>query len=249
MGSLLLRPGRLIRDYIEGRRARHVKPLTLLLVSGAAVVLVGRFTAGGDLIGSARQAGGDLVGNPDQVAIAAHESMKAVQAWANRNFAAMTLLMLPLEALALRLAFHRVGGLNYSEWLVVATFLTAQSFLFWMGELALRRWVPAAVGWGDRVLACLPAVRAGPVLRRLSVVEGHAAWHRRPGACSRLRSRSSPGWSWWRPERCAEHGSLKRNARRMAGVCCSSYFSALKRRRLGPASSPSRRFLSSSYSR
>ncbi len=243
LGSVLLRPGRLIRDYIEGRRARQVKRLTLLLVTAAAVELVGRFTAGGDLIGSATHAGGDLVGNPDRVAIAAHESMKAVQAWANRNFVAMTLLMLPLEALALRLAFHRVGGLNYSEWLVVATFLTAQSFLFWMGELALRRWVPAAVDWG---IVCF---LAGPVLRRLSVVEGNAAWHRRPGACSRLRSRSSPGWSWWRPERCAEHGSLKRNARRMAGVCCSSYFSALKRRRLGPASSPRRRFLSSSYSR
>ncbi len=64
------------------------------------------------------------------------------------HFAAMTLLMLPLEALALRLAFHRVGGVNYPEWLVVATFLTAQSFLFWMGKLALQRWVPAAVGWG-----------------------------------------------------------------------------------------------------
>ena len=29
---LILRPGHFIRDYIEGRRARHVKPLMLIMI-------------------------------------------------------------------------------------------------------------------------------------------------------------------------------------------------------------------------
>ena len=48
--------------------------------------------------------------------------------------------------------------------------------------------------------------------------------------------------------------ALKRNARLAAGVVLNTealedYFSALNRSRCGPASSPRRRFLSSSYSR
>src|SRR5690606_30555540 len=66
--NLLLRPGRLIRDYIDGQRARQVKPLTLLLVTAAAVVLVGRLVAAGDVIGSTISAGAGLAGNPELAA-------------------------------------------------------------------------------------------------------------------------------------------------------------------------------------
>ena len=43
--QLMLRPGRLMRDYIDGRRGNHVKPLLLIMVSAAAVVLLNRFFA------------------------------------------------------------------------------------------------------------------------------------------------------------------------------------------------------------
>lgn len=146
--NLLLRPGRLMRDYIEGRRARQVRPLPLLLLGAAAVVLVGRVAAGGDVIGSAVLAGVEMSGNPDPDAVlAAQDSARAVQAWANRHFAAITLLLLPVEALALRVALHRVGGLNYPEWLVISTFLTVQAFMFWIAGLLLQRWIPGATGW------------------------------------------------------------------------------------------------------
>ena len=38
--ELMLRPGQLIRDYIEGRRAHHVKPLLLVMMVTALVTLV-----------------------------------------------------------------------------------------------------------------------------------------------------------------------------------------------------------------
>ena len=146
--NLLLRPGRLMRDYIEGRRARQVRPLPLLLMSAAAVVLAGRFAVDGDVIGSAVLSGGELAGNPGQVAaIAAQESADSLLAWANQHFAGITLLLLPVEALALRVVFHRIGGLNYPEWLVLTTFVTVQTFLFWMVGLVLQGWWPGAPGW------------------------------------------------------------------------------------------------------
>ena len=38
--NLMFRPGHLIRDYIDGRRAQHVKPLLLTMVSAAFVVFL-----------------------------------------------------------------------------------------------------------------------------------------------------------------------------------------------------------------
>ena len=40
-------------------------------------------------------------------------AFEVVSHWMNRNHAAATLLLLPLEAAAFKLAFHRVGNLNY----------------------------------------------------------------------------------------------------------------------------------------
>ena len=72
---------------------------------------------------------------------------KSIGDWMNAYFAAATLLLLPFEAVAFRLAFHRVGSLNYPEWLVIAAFLTVQTFVFWSIALLLQRWVPGLPAW------------------------------------------------------------------------------------------------------
>ena len=53
---LMLRPGHLMRDYIEGRRARQVKPLLLLMIMAAAMVFLAKYFREGDLVGSAMSA-------------------------------------------------------------------------------------------------------------------------------------------------------------------------------------------------
>src|SRR5690606_22180734 len=121
--NLLLRPGRLIRDYSDGQRARQVKPLTLLLVTAAAVVLVGRLVADGDVIGSTISAGAGLAGNPELAGSpAAQEATRTLESWVNRNFALVTLLLLPLEAAGLRLVSRGVRGFTGSEAAGVSAF-------------------------------------------------------------------------------------------------------------------------------
>jgi hypothetical protein len=63
------------------------------------------------------------------------------------HYTATTLMLLPLEAAAFKLAFRRVGNLNYPEWLVIATFLTAQSFAIMASAIPLEYWFPQARGW------------------------------------------------------------------------------------------------------
>ncbi|GAB3508869.1 DUF3667 domain-containing protein [Pseudoxanthomonas daejeonensis] len=144
--ELMLRPGRLMRDYIEGRRARQAKPLLLLMVMAAAVVFLSKYILGAGVIdGSLPQvdfqaAGAGGKNSLDPAAMQA--AFATVGDLMDRNFAAFTLLLLPFEAAAFRLAFGRVGKLNYPEWLAITAFLTVQAFVFWIIALPLQRWFP-----------------------------------------------------------------------------------------------------------
>ena len=141
--ELMLRPGHLMRSYLEGRRAKQVKPLLLIMITAAVVVLLSKYLAGGDVLG------GMMGGAVDTAApaTALEATSRAIGHWMNAYFAAFTLLLLPFEAAAFRLSFHRVGGLNYPEWLVITAFLTVQTFVFWSIALLLQRWVPQAPAW------------------------------------------------------------------------------------------------------
>jgi hypothetical protein len=148
---LMLRPGHLMRDYIEGLRGNQVKPLLLLMIMAAVVVLLSKYFLGGDVMGTSTLDGySDVMkanaGTQLDTASLASATQK-VYAWMNAHFTATTLLLLPFEAAAFWLAFRRVGKLNYPEWLVIVAFLTVQVFVFWAVLILLQRWVSQAQLW------------------------------------------------------------------------------------------------------
>lgn len=148
---LMFRPGHLMRDYIEGRRENQVKPLLLLMIMAAAMVFLAKYFLEGDLVGSIMSVGrasasGDAHNSLDTARMS--NALAAVKHWMNANYTATTLLLLPFEAMAFKLAFRRVGSLNYPEWLVIATFLTAQSFVIMVFITPLQRMFPQAHAWG-----------------------------------------------------------------------------------------------------
>lgn len=141
--ELMLRPGHLMRAYLDGQRAKQVKPLLLIMMSAAVVVLLSKYLSGGDVLGGVAATTNhaeDLSGPLATVS-------RSIGDWMNAYFAMATLLLLPFEAAAFRLAFHRVGALNYPEWLVITAFLTVQTFVFWSIALLVQRWVPGASAW------------------------------------------------------------------------------------------------------
>lgn len=171
--ELMLRPGHLMRAYLEGRRAKQVKPLLLLMISAAAVVLLGKYLLGGDLFGSAMQAGFSEArsmqpGSSVDPAVAMG-TFNVVKDWINAHLAAVTLILLPFEAAAFWLAF-RGRGLNYPEWLVITAFLTVQTFIFMALAILVRTWVPHAQGWSV-ALASLYAV-----FSLIQLFRSHSAW-------------------------------------------------------------------------
>ena len=171
--ELMLRPGHLIRGYLEGRRAKQVKPLLLLMISAAAVLLLGKLLLDGDIVGSAMELGFAGSGAPkagaglDPTALAA--TFAAAKDWLNGHMTAFTLLCLPLEAAAFWLAF-KGRGLNYPEWLVVSAFLTVQSFVFMALAIVLQLWIPSAQAW---VLLCVVAYT---VFSLVQLFNRHSGW-------------------------------------------------------------------------
>ena len=147
--NLMLRPGQLVRDYIEGRRAGIVKPALLVMLMAAVVVVLTRYLVGNDVMGTSFLAGAAdgmrAGGNPDTVRVA--EIYASIHEWMNLHFAASTLILIPLEAAMLRLSFGRMGGLNYPEWMVITAFLTVQTFMLWALSLPLQRGHPAVMVW------------------------------------------------------------------------------------------------------
>lgn len=146
--SLFLRPGHFLRDYLQGKRGGHVKPLPLLMFSAAATLLLAKFFLQGELIGD--EMTGEVSAQlskrtTEQALVAATVQAKfgQAQAWVNENITVFTLIMLPFEAAALKLAFRRAGALNYPEWLVITSYLTVQTFVIWSGVIILQRWYPA----------------------------------------------------------------------------------------------------------
>ena len=153
--NLMLRPGHLIRDYLEGRRANHVKPLLLIMMLAALVVLATRMLLNAGVMDGALAAG--MAAALDQGPMDARTlAIKQTTAsWMNHHFAVYTVLLLPLEALMFKWAFRRFRHLNYPEWLVISAFLTAQTFVIWGLSIPFQRGFQyatslallVAVGW------------------------------------------------------------------------------------------------------
>jgi hypothetical protein len=173
--ELMLRPGRLMRDYLEGRRARQAKPFLLLMVTAAAVVFLGKLMFDGNLVEASMPAGYSeamaQVHGMDAAVKAFTDAWAKVSGWMNRNFAVWTLVLIPLEALALRLAFFGTGRPNYPEWLVITAFLTVQSFIFWGLAMPLTRWFPQATSMAIGVAFCYG------VYSLVQLFSGHPRWN------------------------------------------------------------------------
>jgi hypothetical protein len=135
------RPGALLRDYIDGKRGNQVKPLLLITMMSAVVLLLNRLITGTSIVdGGATDAilaGQTLPAEMQRFMLAS----RAVASWIESHFAAFTLMLLPIEALVFRVVFSRYSKLNYPEWLVIITLLTVQTFVIWSVLVLLHRWV------------------------------------------------------------------------------------------------------------
>ncbi|MFT3669350.1 MAG: DUF3667 domain-containing protein [Pseudoxanthomonas sp.] len=176
--QLMLRPGRLIRDYIEGRRAGVVKPFLLIMMTGAAATLMAHYALDGDALGVSLSAGMEAgAGHQGSMNAKQAEAMAqmakvfaVVKDWMNRHLTLITLLLLPVQAAAFKLTFRRFKQINYPEWLVIISFLTAQLFVVWTVFMPLQRW------WSGAQLVGMTVAIILNLLSLTQVFVGYPRW-------------------------------------------------------------------------
>lgn len=113
--ELFTRPGHAIRDYIEGKRVKHYKPISMLVV---LATFYGLFYHSFDI---------DMFsGNEENLF-----DYKMVNEWVGHHFPIIILLQLPIFALSSYFIFRK-ERYNYYEHVILNSFYSAQKIWFRM---------------------------------------------------------------------------------------------------------------------
>ena len=116
--QLFSRPGDAIREFFDGKRVKHFKPITLLFIlAGIYAFLYNYFE-----IQSSTYLTLNIV-TTDNVNI----GDKIVQ-WINNHYSLVTIFSLPLSAFATFLAFRKFGY-NFIEFILLTAFIESQKFI------------------------------------------------------------------------------------------------------------------------
>lgn len=140
VNQLFVRPGHSIREYLEGKRKNHFKPVGYVLILSTIYFFVARFlesdTFLNDFVTGFASGGNDS--EPEGKPL-------AILKWFTGNYAYTTLMLIPVFSLASFLTFLKFE-FNYLEHVVLNAYITGQQAIiysisailtFFFGELDL----------------------------------------------------------------------------------------------------------------
>lgn len=112
--QLFTRPGHSIREFIEGKRIKHFKPISLVMILATA------YTAIIHLLHI------DLyVDSYDTLTANSHMNIQQFKEWMTSHFAWLTLAFIPLHTIGTAICFRK-QGYNFIEYLVFNTYKASQ---------------------------------------------------------------------------------------------------------------------------
>lgn len=122
--ELFIRPGHSIREYLNGRRKNHFKPVAYAFTFSTIYFILSQFTKQGTFINEAIEG---FYNYPDS---SKEGNQFKILNWLAKNFAFTMLMLLPLTSLASFIAFLNTG-FNYIEHFVLNAYITGQqAFLY-----------------------------------------------------------------------------------------------------------------------
>jgi hypothetical protein len=117
--ELFTRPGHSIREYIQGKRIKHFKPISLVLLLAGILGLLSHYFHFGILNDTLK------IHGTGSKAEEVQESFNQVSEWVSSHYALVSLLLLPVYTLGTFFSFRK-KGYNFIEHLVLNAFLTSQ---------------------------------------------------------------------------------------------------------------------------
>lgn len=138
--ELFVRPGHTIREYLEGKRKKHFKPIGYVLILSTIYFFIARFLETDTYLN-------DFITGfaSDSIDSEQDNNALAILTWLTENYAYTMLMIIPVFSIASYLAFVK-SRFNYLEHVVFNAFITGQqaiiyslfaflSFIFGDGDL------------------------------------------------------------------------------------------------------------------
>ncbi|MBK6997133.1 MAG: DUF3667 domain-containing protein [Lewinellaceae bacterium] len=132
MKELMLRPGYTIREYLEGKRVKHIKPLKFALWATAISFVVLHFLGNDKLLLENIEHNG-----PNS--IKSQAIVQKLSAWIFNNPSILQLFIIPTIAFSSWL-FFRKKGYNYAEHIVISAYLLGELSLYSMFTAPFAKW-------------------------------------------------------------------------------------------------------------
>jgi hypothetical protein len=136
--KLFTNPGHSIREYLEGKRVKHFKPVSLVIILATVYALVNHFLKLNIVNETATTIESSVSGINFSFSGAKSE-LAEMKDFIESHFALLQLLMLPYYAFVTWLAFRK-SGYNYIEHLVVNAFFRGQVIIITTLFLPLVYW-------------------------------------------------------------------------------------------------------------
>ena len=122
--ELSLKPGHTIRNFLEGKRKNHFKPIAYVFLLSTIYILVSKFSDSPTLIEDFFAGASDNVQEEGSV-----EKFPIIE-WLSNNYAYTTLLLIPIFSLASFLSFLGLKR-NYLEHIVLNSYITGHQAILY----------------------------------------------------------------------------------------------------------------------
>jgi hypothetical protein len=130
--ELFTRPGHTIREFLEGKRKNHFKPLTFVLTLSTIYLLITRLSDNNTWLNEI------ITGYfESRDRFSGIEELPPMMKWMSSNFAYSNLLLLPLFSFASYLCFRKYDK-NYLEHIVLNSFVTGLQVFFYSTTLIME---------------------------------------------------------------------------------------------------------------
>ncbi|MCW5912906.1 MAG: DUF3667 domain-containing protein [Cyclobacteriaceae bacterium] len=131
--ELFTRPGFSIKEFIDGKRIKHFKPLSLvILLAGIYGFLSHYFDI--NLLSNNFQVSGS-----GEKFIQTKATLEKMSEWISQHYSILTLIQIPIFSLGTYIAFRKVGY-NFIEHLVINSFIAGQKLIIRLITFPLFLW-------------------------------------------------------------------------------------------------------------
>ncbi len=131
--QLFTRPGHAIREYIAGKRVKHFRPVSMVIILAIIYALLNHYFHINMIVETENELKMNLFGLDFNIQVQQGETsyLKEIKDFIESHFAMLQLVFLPFFAGASRLAFRKTGY-NYIEHFMINAFLRGQALILGM---------------------------------------------------------------------------------------------------------------------